>query len=212
VQHNKYIASKIFFAFLVSLLVLFASDFEQAQAKTKRQSKSKRHSRLVKKHQPTKEEAQAAKEAAAREAAEIQLIEGKNIILARAYKLYDSGTSESLLGNYKYSILQLKLADELLKEHGQTNSSLAIVNLMALASSAQAGKDYSLARATYDRLLSVHPQDPQTLLGLAKVEAAQSNFNAAQNYIDRLLEINPNNAEGRLLADFIANKSKPAKR
>lgn len=101
----------------MSLLVLFAVSFEQTLAKTKITSKSKRHTHIAKKHHPTKEEELAAKEAAAREAAEVQLIEGKNIILARAYKLYDSGTNESLHGNYKYSILQLKLADELLKEH-----------------------------------------------------------------------------------------------
>ncbi len=196
----------------MSLLVLFAASFEQALAKTRRQSKSRPHSHLVKKHQATKEEELAAKEAAAREAAETQLIEGKNIILARAYKLYDSGTNESLHGNYKYSILQLKLADELLKEHGQTNSSLALVTLIALASSAQAGKDYSLARSTYDKLLSMRPQDTQILLALAKMEASQSNFNAAQNYVNRLLDLNPTNAEGRLLVDFIANKLKPVKR
>lgn len=58
----------------------------------------------------------------------------------------------------------------------------------------------------------MHPEDPQVLLGLAKLEASQSNFEAAQNYVNRLLDLNPNNAEGRLLSDFLASKLKPVKR
>jgi Flp pilus assembly protein TadD len=55
-------------------------------------------------------------------------------------------------------------------------------------------------------------QDKQILLSLAKLEAAQSNFSASQNYINKLLELNPNNAEGKLLSDFVVTKIKPAKR
>jgi hypothetical protein len=211
VKYKNYIFGKVLFSFLICFLVYIAF-INQAHAKSRNQSKSRRHSHVVKYHRPTKEEEQAAKEAAAQQAAESRLIEGKNVILARAYRLYDSGTSESMQGNYKYSILQLKLADELLKEHGQANSSLALSTLMALASSAQAAKDYPLAHSMYDRLLSMRSQDSQILLGCAKLEASQSNFGAAQTYINRLLEVNPNNAEGRVLADFVANKLKPLKK
>ncbi len=184
---------------------------QSADARTRNKSKTKRHARIVK-HKKTPEEEQAAREAAAHETAEAKLIEGKNIVLARAYRLYDSGTNENLQGNYKYSILQLKLADELLTEHGQGNSSLAVAILTGLASSAQSAKDYPLAKATYERLLSMRSQDTHILLNLAKLEASQSNLNSAQNYINRLFEFNPNNAEGRILADFIASKLKPVKR
>ncbi len=96
--------------------------------------------------------------------------------------------------------MQLKLADELLKEHGQTNSSLAISTLTELASSAQAAKDYPLAKSTYERLQAMRPQDTNILVDMAKLEAAQSNFNGAQNYINKLFEIDPNNPQGRLIA------------
>lgn len=208
---KDYYLSKFFFHFTVCLLVIFITNQQPTDARTRNKSKTKRHNRIVK-HKKTPEEEQAAREAAARDAAEAKLIEGKNIVLARAYRLYDSGTNENLQGNYKYSILQLKLADELLKEHGQGNSSLAVATLTGLASSAQSAKDYPLAKATYERLLAARAQDSQTLLNLAKLEACQSNFNSAQNYINRLFEISPNNAEGRILADFIANKLKPVKR
>jgi len=207
--YKKYTVITVFFYLLICFLLLSECSF-QVQAKVK--SKSKRRSHIVKQHRPSKEEEAAARENAAREATEAKLIEGKNVILARAYKLYDSGTSESLLGNYKYSILQLKLADELLTEHGQNNSSLAIVTLMALASSAESAKDYPLARSAYERLLSIRPTDTQILLSSAKLETSQSNFTAAQNYVNRLLEINPSNAEGRILADFVVTKLQPAKR
>lgn len=158
VKNNKHVSNEVFIHLSIGLLLFFAGSFDLVQARVRSQSKSRRHSHVVKKHHPTQEEELAAKEAAAREAAEARLIEGKNVILARAYKLYDSGTSESMQGNYKYAILQLKLADELLSEHGQTNSSLFMVTLTALASAAQSAKEYSLARASYERILSARPK------------------------------------------------------
>ena len=210
-KHFSYCSTyRLLFSLLICSLFLSEVCYGVVSARTR--TRSKRHPRTIKHHQPSKEEEQAAKEAAARLALETRLIEGRNTILARAYRLYDSGTSESLQGNYKYSILQLKLAEELLKEHGQLNCSLAISTLSALAFSAQASKDYPLAKSSYEKLLDIRPQDAQVLLSLAKLEASKSKFNEANNYINRLLTFNPENTEAKLLADFVNTKLKAPKR
>ncbi len=175
----------------------------------KNTTKSKNHIRThISKHKKSAEEETAAKEAADREAQEVKLNESRNLILAKAYRLYDSGTSESLQGNHKYAVLQLKLADELLQEHGQANTSLEVATLLGLASSAQAAKDYPLAKSTCERLLNIRPQDSQILLILARIEMSQGNFRSAQNKLSKVVGRDPNNAEAKVLIDLINNKSK----
>ena len=206
----------VFFSFIIYLLaplLIFGIYVENpVYARThKTGSKSKHHTRAHK-HKRTPEEEEAAKEAADRAAQEAKLNEGRNLVLAKAYRLYDSSTSESLQGNHKYAVLQLKLADELLQEHGQANSSLAIATLMALASSAQAAKDYPLAKSTCERLLNIHPQDTQVLLKLAKIETAQGSFHAAQSELNKIMDYDPNNAEARAMTDLLKSKLKPVKK
>ncbi len=208
-------ASKVFFPFVICLLI-YCQCFAVPQscfvfAKSSSKTKSKRHAHAIKQKHNAQEDAEAL-EKAAREAHEAKLNEGKNLTLAKAYRLYDSGTSENLQGNYKYSILQLKLADELLQEHGQANTSLAMATLMALVSSAQGAHDYSLAKSTCERLLSNHPQDIQILLTLTKIEMAQGNYHAAAGDINNVLDSAPNNVEAKFLNETIINKLKPVKR
>jgi len=214
-MHKNYTRHTLGFSFVVYLLacLILPAIIESPStfAKTKKSTlKSRRHSHAAK-HKRTKEEDLATKEAAAAAAQEARLNEGRNLILAKAYRLYDNGTSEYLQGNYKYSILQLKLADELLQEHGQANSSLSMATLMGLASSAQAAKDYPLAKSTYERLLTMHPQDTQILLKLAKLEAIQSNFRAAQADINKVRDLDSGNAEAHELANLISSKIKSVK-
>ncbi len=102
-----------------------------------------KHYRKITHKKITPEEAAAAAQAQARAAEENKFNQNRNSIIARAYQLYDSGTDEALLGNYKYSVLQLKLASELLNQHNEENSTLGIAALAALASSAKAPGTYN---------------------------------------------------------------------
>ena len=208
--------NKISFPFVICLLLfcisLFESGTDKVFAKSTNKLKTKRHRHAASKHKRSAEEDLAAKEAAEKLAQETKLNEGRNSILAKAYRLYDSGTSEYLQGNYKYAILQLKLADELLQEHGQANTSLAIANLMSLTTAAQAAKEYVLAKTTCQRLIISRPQDTEILLKLAKIEMAQGNIHAAQNTIAKVTEIAPANAEAQLMNDLAVNKPKPVKK
>ena len=124
-----------------------------------RQSVSSRrwHKKLAHK-KITPEESAAAKEAQARESEEGRFNLGRNSNMSRAYQLYDSGADEAMVGNYKYSVLQLKLASQLLNEHGEQNSALGIATLTALAPAAEASGDKQLATSTYEKLLLMSPR------------------------------------------------------
>ena len=175
---------------------------------TKSSSSRRRHKRIAKKKLVVQDDP-ADKEEAAREAEESKFNQSRNSSLARAYQLYDSGSNEALLGNYKYSILQLKLANALLQEHGQENTSLGVASSMELAAQARLAKDYFLARTTYEKLLLIRPQDTEIFLRFARMQADSGNFKGAQFNVNQALNIDPDNAEARLLFDLINNKTKP---
>ena len=198
-------------AICLIISLFFSTHLLPASARSTHTSKSSRHRKHHKKivHKPSPEEIAAAREAQEREAEENRFNQNRNTTISRAYQLYDSGTNEFLLGNYKYSVLQLKLASQLLSEHGEENSALDIAALTALASSAKAAGDNQLARSTYEKLLLMNPQDTTILLKLASLEAATGDFRAARVNVNRAINFKPDNQEALQLSDLISTRSSP---
>jgi len=190
-----------------SLLPAFArvhkSISQATSSASVKSSRLRKHHKKIVHKKVSPEEIAAAREAQAREAEESRFNQSRIATLSRAYQLYDSGTNEFLLGNYKYSVLQLKLASQLLSDHNEENSALDIAALNALASSAKAAGDRQLAKSVYEKLLLMNPQDTAILLKLARLEAASGDFRAAQQNVNRVISFSADNQEALQLSNLI---------